>query len=431
MAATLAGLLWGADPQGPGDAVLDALGCAIAVRYARNNWRTSAIIGGASGAVAGIGCMRWVPDAWGRYSSDGPLSQLLSLALMAGLFAAPMAITWSLAAHAKRLGASPALAWGSSAFLTDLLSARFHPLPWGVGHSSIEIPFLVLPFSVHGAALADGFVWGLASLFVYAPRLAVPCLGLWILGGQISLSWVDPGPSMTVAFVQPNTGAFDGRRSSSASDRATKLLSLSRGAAVAGAQLVVTPESAWPHDAGEKDDHRRDRLTAAWSEIPYALVGVAGARSNRVLVLHHGTTTAEFEKRALLPIAERRWLGWGKAQFESGQAPRVVDVGGLPIGIAICYEDLLPPVAAEFEEVALIAVTTNDAWLGPRGANFHLRYARILAATTRRWVVRAAANGPSAFIDPAGRLHQALPWIEADQTPTDGQWALRQWPVPP
>jgi apolipoprotein N-acyltransferase len=115
--------------------------------------------------------------------------------------------------------------------------------------------------------------------------------------------------------------------------------------------------------------------------------------------------TDVYTKKYLTPGGERQWLGWGKDRFTPGDQPRVFPVADVPVGVAICYEDLVFATARELQGAQWIALTSNDSWLGAAGMHFHLRAARRLAIEQGRWVARATVNGMSTFIDPLGRLY--------------------------
>jgi apolipoprotein N-acyltransferase len=54
---------------------------------------------------------------------------------------------------------------------------------------------------------------------------------------------------------------------------------------------------------------------------------------------------------------------------------------------------------------SLLATVTNDSWFGRSGARYqHLQIARMLAIESRRYLLRAANDGVSAIVDPAGRV---------------------------
>ena len=84
---------------------------------------------------------------------------------------------------------------------------------------------------------------------------------------------------------------------------------------------------------------------------------------------------------------------------------------GLKFGTMICFESTFSQMGRRFarEGADFLTVVTNDAWYGmSAGPAMHYRVSLLRAVETRRWVVRCANTGISAFIDPQGREQQRL-----------------------
>ena len=99
------------------------------------------------------------------------------------------------------------------------------------------------------------------------------------------------------------------------------------------------------------------------------------------------------------------------------QADRTVFYLNDSLGIApsICYEALFGEhTAAHVKNGAqAVALITNDAWWDESaGYQQHMAYARLLAISLRKPVLRAANTGVSAFIMPDGTVHQATGFYE-------------------
>jgi apolipoprotein N-acyltransferase len=100
-------------------------------------------------------------------------------------------------------------------------------------------------------------------------------------------------------------------------------------------------------------------------------------------------------------------------QFTAGDGPGVLR-GFVSFGLSICHEVLFPElIAAEVAAGAQLLVNvSNDGWIdagqGIAGRQ-HLVMAALRAVETRRYLVRAATTGPSAVIDPYGRILDSLP----------------------
>ncbi|MCY1378564.1 Apolipoprotein N-acyltransferase [compost metagenome] len=79
----------------------------------------------------------------------------------------------------------------------------------------------------------------------------------------------------------------------------------------------------------------------------------------------------------------------------------------------ICYESLWGDwIGTSVKNGAqFIAIITNDGWWGnTSGKDQHLMYAKLRAIETRRWVVRSANTGISAFINQRGDIVQQTKW---------------------
>jgi apolipoprotein N-acyltransferase len=87
---------------------------------------------------------------------------------------------------------------------------------------------------------------------------------------------------------------------------------------------------------------------------------------------------------------------------------------GAPV---ICYESIYGEYVGEYVKKGanFIAIITNDGWWGDTpGYHQHLAYGRLRAIETRRWIVRSANTGISAFISPSGEIQQPTSWWVPD-----------------
>ena len=95
----------------------------------------------------------------------------------------------------------------------------------------------------------------------------------------------------------------------------------------------------------------------------------------------------------------------------------VSPVGDHKIGAFICYESVFPNFVRRFAAggAQVLFTISNDGWFGKTAARWqHLEIVRMRAAENRRWILRAANDGITAAIDPAGRVRSTLPlFVEA------------------
>jgi apolipoprotein N-acyltransferase len=86
---------------------------------------------------------------------------------------------------------------------------------------------------------------------------------------------------------------------------------------------------------------------------------------------------------------------------------------GIGVAPVICYESIWGSWIGESVKngAQFIAIITNDGWWGnTSGKDQHLLYAKLRAIETRRWVVRSANTGISAFINQRGDIVQKSSW---------------------
>ncbi|MFI5450997.1 apolipoprotein N-acyltransferase [Pedobacter sp. UC225_61] len=86
---------------------------------------------------------------------------------------------------------------------------------------------------------------------------------------------------------------------------------------------------------------------------------------------------------------------------------------GIGVAPIVCYESLWGNWIGESVKngAQFIAVITNDGWWGnTSGKDQHLLYAKLRAIETRRWVVRSANTGISAFINQRGDVVKQSKW---------------------
>ncbi len=89
---------------------------------------------------------------------------------------------------------------------------------------------------------------------------------------------------------------------------------------------------------------------------------------------------------------------------------------GVGVAPVICYESLWGNWIGESVKngAQFIAIITNDGWWGnTSGKDQHLMYAKLRAIETRRWVVRSANTGISAFINQRGDITKQSKWWTA------------------
>ena len=121
------------------------------------------------------------------------------------------------------------------------------------------------------------------------------------------------------------------------------------------------------------------------------------------------------DKERLLPFAEyfpfpqldfvRRRFGEVK-EFSPGTTARLLPTAIGPAGVTVCNEAMFPDVAAARARAgaAYLVDPANDTWLTPRFSAQQFDIVTLRSVEQRRWLVRASTSGPSAIVDPLGRV---------------------------
>jgi apolipoprotein N-acyltransferase len=108
----------------------------------------------------------------------------------------------------------------------------------------------------------------------------------------------------------------------------------------------------------------------------------------------------------------RREFGRAR-QFSPGtHAAPLATVAG-PVGVTICNESMLAEHTIERVRAgaAWLVTLSNDSWVGRRQyADIAIEMGRLRAVEVRRWLVRASTSGPSAVVDPVGRVVDRRPF---------------------
>lgn len=167
--------------------------------------------------------------------------------------------------------------------------------------------------------------------------------------------------------------------------------------------LEVWPEAAWPGWLS-RGGVAEPSLDVALAGLPPTLLGAAtrdpaGAVGNAVFVSSGSGLTHVFDKRHPVPVAE--------AAIVASTGPAIVSIGGTKVAPLICYDIAFPATvrSAARNGAELIAVLTDDTFAAGSDVPLqHLRVARLRAVESGLWLAFASNGGPSALIDPAGRL---------------------------
>jgi apolipoprotein N-acyltransferase len=240
-------------------------------------------------------------------------------------------------------------------------------------------------------------------------------------------------PKLRVAMVQPNIGIFDKHDEATGLTRGELLQSLTVEAERAGAELALWPEASYPGwlvsgasviPPGSRP-HRGFTVPLAFGTLRIGPPEPPGAGAHRkrmnslVLAGPDGVVMGAYDKNFLVWFSEKipfsDYMPWidrvlpYSADFEPGRSVPLWDFRGFKLAPNICFEDTLPRWTAHLEGAPdLIVNSTEDAWFGATTEPyFHIAFATFRAIESHTAMVRSVNTGPSAVIDPAGRIVRA------------------------
>jgi apolipoprotein N-acyltransferase len=169
--------------------------------------------------------------------------------------------------------------------------------------------------------------------------------------------------------------------------------------------------------------------------------------NSAVLGNEDGKVAGRYDKRELVPIGERRVLDWPLAaailptvaRFHTGEQRPPPRLQGHPLGLSICYEDILPRSfrdSVSRSDPHLLISLTSDRWFNSPGPALHLALASFRAVEHRRYLVRATTTGRTAVVEPSGRVIWQLPEATLASGVVEVRWvqgrslysALGDWP---
>ena len=345
--------------------------------------------------------------------------------------------------------------------------------PWmTLGNGFANFHQLVQWYSLTGVYGGTLWIWGANILIflwywqrkqqieIYRQKVLLGTLAGWILipalASVIIYSTYEEhiNPSEVVT-VQPNIDPFAKWGTISPEEQLNILTDLSQKVAKLNTEFFIWPETAISGENGINEDefreypqyekvlqflepyHNGNVLSGIESYVIYDNQKTLTARpignvfydSFNAGVLIDGSSKLQFyHKSKLVPGAEK--MPFGKALtlltplfkhfggttggYGSQAEPSVFySASGIGAAPVICYESIWGDYVAQYIQkgAQFIAVITNDGWWGDTsGKDQHLQYAKLRAIENRRWVVRSANTGISAFINQRGDVVQKSSW---------------------
>jgi apolipoprotein N-acyltransferase len=323
-------------------------------------------------------------------------------------------------------------AWAACEMLRGRLltgSGFFVGNPWAlVAYSQVGWDALVQVASVTGVygisflIAAVNAAWIERRLVaVVAPALLVAATlgyGVW----SLDEAEAEPAAAVEIAVVQGNVAIGSVWRSDSYGRNLDLYLRLTARTLDAKPALVLWPESALTFFLEDEPLYRRAiarMLSARDAELVVGgprQLGDGLYRNGVFLMEPDGRITGRYDKRYLVPFAEffpLRSLDFLRRRFERvrvfapGEPSPPLSTRAGRAGVLICNEAMLPEAAGERvqEGAEILFVPSNDTWIeDPDWAARMFDLVSLRAVEQRRYLVRASSSGPSAIVDPWGRV---------------------------
>ncbi len=305
----------------------------------------------------------------------------------------------------------------------------FGGFTWGaLGISQVENRVTLRLASITG-------VWGVTFVVVLANGLLVAALvdggGGWRRGWRLALAvgvvlapWMVPFPHadggpLDIAAIQ-----VDVRTATHAGDVARMDAAAQRTLRTNPPDLVLWGEGALDPQALADPRVLADIRSAIAAVGAPTVIGAVvddpnGSQHTSALAFDGaGRLVGRYDKVHLVPYGEyvpfRGELTWVRALQQvpidrtPGEGVTPLSIAGLPaFGTPICFENSFPAIPRDMVRggAQFLVVPVNNASYGFSAAGAqHLEMSRMRAVEEGRWVVDAAVSGPSAFIDPSGRV---------------------------
>jgi apolipoprotein N-acyltransferase len=385
------------------------------------------------------------PDAW------------LGLTLLCTAWLPLITVTISLTAHLRFWPVWAATAW----VLEEALRSRvpFGGFSWErlafatpgtpLAHYAAVggAPLATFTVALCGTLLAAG-VLGLATgRAIHAALALVGVAAVIVAGGLISLpvngETIGGNPSAVIALVQGDVAKpgldFLGRPEQVLRNHVSETVRLAADIAAGKEpqpQLIIWPENASDLDP-DQNATAADLITTAARAInrPILVGAVVEVPGDPQHVLNVGIVwdpvhgnIGQYAKRHLVPFGEyvpfrseltRLITRFNRVprDFQPGDRPGLLNVGGVRLGDVICFEIAYDdvPSAVVRAGARLLVVQTNNATYGRTSQPAQqLQITRLRAIEHGRTIAIAATSGITAIIAPNGSLLQELPTFVPD-----------------
>ncbi|MBR5286113.1 MAG: apolipoprotein N-acyltransferase [Clostridia bacterium] len=203
-------------------------------------------------------------------------------------------------------------------------------------------------------------------------------------------------------------------------------IDMTEKAAENGSSIIVLPETAIP-SAFIPNGIIHKELARIATEYNVTIISGVHYYGNKnyynavVAILPDGSLSERYDKRHLVPFGEfipfADFIGEmlpfvgefneGTNDLTEGTEPIVIETEFGGVAPLVCFDSIFPEFSREAVDngAEIIAIVTNDSWFNDSvGIYTHLRHAQLRAIENRRYIMRAANTGVSAFIDERGNV---------------------------
>ena len=409
-------------------------------------------IGWVAGMIGHAGGFYWIIYMFQEFAGMPLLPAFLGLILLAAANGIIFAVwAWGTRMIVRETGWS--VIWVSPVLWTAL--EKFWPeiFPNYLGASLYKLTYLTQIADVTGVlgltflvVYVNSLIYSLLQRrldkkpFEWRPAAVFTCvIALVLVYGAVRLHQVDQSAAaagkLTVGMVQVNLGM--GEKHSDRDRFLREHREMSRQLLFdSKIDLLVWPENILSANVTDRTGRiPPDALGNPGVPVLFGAIVRAGTSdespyyNSALLVASTGQFLGTYDKMVLVPFGEYIPFGdlfpvfytWSpySSRFEYGKNIEPLMLGGHPVSVNICYEDIFPSQirllmkggqGGRIPEVMFNL--TDDSWYGNTvEPTEHLALASFRAIEHRRALVRSTTTGISAIVDPAGRfVHRTGQW---------------------
>ncbi len=400
------------------------LPATIANYYQQPYWLGAALFLGATAVMVAFEYALFaVVAALAQRARYRPRCIVIAAAWVAAEFARAQLLSgnpWAFAGYSQSGSVAPAYA-GALSVLAYAPSQVIQVAEWA-GVYGVSFVIAVVNAAIAQLILRRSWRGGRSEV---AASLAVLVLAIGYGQWRLSAEPWKAGPTVAIAVVQGNL------------DLGSQWLPKNYGANLqvylrlteqvlenSEAAVVVWPENAMTFFVDDEPlfrDTIARKTTQAGVEIlagaPRYLEGSPRRYFNSAFLLSPGgEVVGHYDKQYLLPFAEyfpfgrsgdlRRSFGRVR-EFTPGKPGPTLPTAAGKAGVVICNEAMFGSVARQrvVAGAEYLVNLSNDSWVAdPMFGEQQLSIAAMRAVEQRRYLVRASTSGPSAVVDPTGRV---------------------------